>query len=246
MNTVLQQKKKLFDQTQIPNVTIPVKIVSFSFSGRKKIEFRDASDLNRVILTHSVAPLEPGIMCTGTAPSTLLFVDASKRPREVHWLDLSDGQPKPAAGKRVIHTKMHDIYGMCFAQDGDQKLLVYTASQTLCGDGKIFVHNMVTDKLEWEVDGNLPGMPRNLFALHVVSDGRGHLFVGDRRNGCIQIFSVVDGQYLGCLMKDVEDFRETYRIYWSEKTSSLICSCYSIEELSSLHYLKVFSVQRPI
>ena len=55
-------------------------------------EFRSLNDLQDVILTHSVAPHQPGVLCT-VSPSTLLYVDHSKTASEIHWLDLKDLKP---------------------------------------------------------------------------------------------------------------------------------------------------------
>ena len=160
----------------------------------------------------------PGIMCT-TTPFLLLFEDISKSPREVHWLDLIGSYAKPAAGKRVVRTKPSGIFDMCFVQDGGKQLLVVT-----CGGNGIFTYNTDTDKLEWKVDVKLPGIEKDMDFMVLTNDGRGHLFVGDYVNGnkCIQMFSATDGQYLGCLMKDIEKFGDPCGFRCCEKTSSLL------------------------
>ena len=86
------------------------------------LEFYDASDLSRILHTHVVAPHEPVMLCAAKL-SSLLYVDWSKMPFEVHWLDLSDTQPKPAAEKSVIHTQHRNITDMCYVQNGDKELL---------------------------------------------------------------------------------------------------------------------------
>ena len=117
------------------------------------------------------------------------------------------------------HSSIHDL---CYAQDGDKQLLVVTDREM-----GIFVYNIETDKLEWKVDTNLPGMEKTIDASGVVTDGRGHLFVGDYEKGnrCIQMFLVADDQYLGCFMKDKETFGYPGRLCWCEKTSSLVAAC---------------------
>ena len=171
-------------------------------------------------------------MCAGTQ-STLLYEDRSKSPREVHWLDLNDAQPKPADGKRVIHTEQTNIDDMCFSESAEKQLLVVAG-----GDKGLFAYNTDTDELEWKIGGHLSG---HLIAMHtmgVTTDGRGHLFVTDTYNHCIQMFSVSDGQYLGFLVIDIAEtlrsrhlkstceqiFRFPWRIRWCEETSSLICT----------------------
>ena len=201
----------------------------------QKIEFRDVNDFNQILLTHSVAPHNPEALYAVT-PSTLLYTDSSKSPRDIHWLDLSELQPKPAAGKRVIHTKQHKIYDMCCTQDGDEQLLVVTARH----DG-LFAYNTITGKLEWKVDGKLPGMEKDIDCIGVTMDKNGHLFVCDYSNGnkCIHLFRASDGQYLGCLIKDEKELGAPALIHWCENTSSLITVCCCNGEF----YINAISVQ---
>ena len=90
--------------------------MNYNFSPFQEICFRDADNLDRILYTHSVAPHDPYRMCSAT-PSKLLYVDTPTN--EVHWLDLSESQPKPAAGKSVIHLGPDLIADMCFVQNGD-------------------------------------------------------------------------------------------------------------------------------
>ena len=77
------------------------------------LEFYDANDLSKTFYTHAVAPHEAVMLCAAKS-SSLLYVDWSKIPFEVHWLDLSESQPKPANGKSVIHTQHRNITDMCY------------------------------------------------------------------------------------------------------------------------------------
>ena len=189
-----------------------------------KIKFHDANDLNRILYTHMVAPHKPGVMCAAT-PSILLYVDASKSPRDVHWLDLSESKPKLAVGKRVIHSQQDIFRDMSFTKDGDKQLLLVAG-----GDGGLLAYDTETDKLKWKVEEMLPGMKHKFNAFGVAADGRGHLFVSDFANqhkdgnGCLQMFSVADGQYQGCLMKDKAYLGNPLRIYWCENTLSLLAA----------------------
>ena len=177
------------------------------------------TDFKKILHAHSVAPRTPTIL-DKIASSTLLYVDGSKKPFEVYQLDLSESNSKSAAEKPIIHTQQSEIYDMCFVQDGDKHLLVVAT-----GDAGLFAYNTKTDKLEWEVNQKLTGMKQVPCATGVTTDGRGHLFVGDRGNGCIQMFSASDGQYLGHLMKGAETISDPGRIYWSVETSSLVAAC---------------------
>ena len=190
------------------------------FSPGEKIEFRAATALGLVLHTHSVAPHIPFRLCAAT-PSTLLYADTSKQQWEIHWLDLSELEPKQAAGKCVIHAANNTpTRDLCFTQNGDRQLLI-----VIYFDG-IVAYNTETDKVEWEVHGTLPGMEQAMDPWGVTTDGRGHLFVGDFKNGnkSIQIFSVLDGHYLGCLMKDVDAYGAPARIRWCDSKSSLLAA----------------------
>ena len=99
---------------------------------------------------------QPGVMCTST-PSTLLYVDESKTPREIHWLDLSGKEPKPAPGRKSIHTELRLIKDMCFIQDGDKQLLVAAGEN----EG-LFAYNANKDRLEWKVVGKRRKMNENM------------------------------------------------------------------------------------
>ena len=201
----------------------------------KKIEFRDANDLSRILHTHSVAPHRPSTLYAATL-STLLYVDSSKQPREVHWLDLSGNKPKSAAGKRVIHTHNAQTRDLCFTRDGNKQLLVVAD-----GIDGLFAYNTETDKLEWKVLGTVPGMNQAADPMGVTTDGQGHLFVGDYVNGnkSIQMFSVLDGHYLGCLMKDVNAHGTPARLRWCDRKSSLVTTFFCKGEW----HLKVITVQ---
>ena len=205
------------------------------FRSRQKIEFRDANDLSQILHTHSVAPQEPYGLYAAT-PSTLLYVDGSKQPREVNWLELSELEPKTTVRKPVIHLHNTLPKDMCFTQDGDKQLLIIATI-----DGGLFACNIETDKLEWEVRGKLPGMEQAMNPMGVTTDGRGCLYVSDYENGnkSIQMFSVSDGVYQGCLMKDVDAHGAPAGIRWCDSKSSLVAAF----GYKGKWHLKVINVQ---
>ena len=66
-------------------------------------------------------------------------------------------------------------------------------------------------------------MEEDLNAFGVTSDDHGILFVCDEGNKCIQMFSVSDGQYLGSLIKKVDqDFGVPLLARCCKDMSSLI------------------------
>ena len=57
----------------------------------------------------------------------------------------------------------------------------------------------------------------------VTTDGHGHLFICDMRNECIQVFTVSDGKYQGCLLKKGQKGMGVPRcIRWFHENSSLV------------------------
>ena len=168
------------------------------------------------------------------AASTLIYVDGSRKPFEVHWLDLNELKPKPAAGKSVIHTQLDEIKDICFVQDGVKHLLIVAAR-----DAGLFAYNTETDKLEWKVDDKVSGREKALDARGVTTDEHGHLFVADYTNECIHMFSTSEGYYLGRLIKGVETLGNPGRVHWSADTSSLLAACF----LQGKWHLQLINIQ---
>ena len=148
-------------------------------------------------------------------------------------MDLTGREPKEATDKRIFHVQEAFILDMCCVQDEGKQF--FAAAADILG---VSSYNTETGKREWNVRGrvDLSGMEKDMSACGVTTDGRGHLFVGDMNNKCIQMFSVSDGQYLGCLIRDLGD---PARIRWWEEKSSLFVMCY----LQNKWHLKVINVQ---
>ena len=68
------------------------------------------------------------------------------------------------------------------------------------------------------------GLEKKIYSYGLTTDKRGHLFVTDYNNECIQMFSASDGQYLVPLMKGVEIIGGIVSVHWS--ASFLVVSCY--------------------
>ena len=185
-----------------------------------------------ILYTRRVEP--PGVICTAT-PSILLYVDESKTPREIHWLYLSCEPPKPAEGRKIVHTHLGRINDMCFVQDGDKQLLIITNYE----EG-LFAYNTNTDRLEWKVFRNPYGMKENMDVRGITTDGNGRLFVSDGNNHCIHVYSLSDGSYMNCLLKDDHPLYKPGTILWCEKTASLIVACdFFWKEKYSVKVIKV-------
>ena len=122
-----------------------------------KLYYHDVSNLNEIVHTHSVAPHIPGPLFT-SSPTTLLYEDVSKYPPAVRWLDCRTSPPQPLHGMNITHTQQIQVWDMCFVQQNDKKLLITTRGQR----GGLYGYDADTDKLEWIVKGQLPGMRKNI------------------------------------------------------------------------------------
>ena len=188
---------------------------SLSFSKSSKIEFRNKKNLNKIILTHSVAPHLPGILCS-ISPSVLVYVDTSKNPRQLHWLDCGEVKPKPLG--ITANTDFDSVEDMCVAESENETLLIVISYDAY---GPIHAYNSINGQLKWSVPKKIPS---GLFSSYAVSRGdNGRLYVTDATNNCIQMFSASDGQYLGCFLKQGDQgLRNPHRLRLCETTSSLV------------------------
>ena len=105
----------------------------------------------------------------------------------------------------------------------DKELLVVTCGHPELTNGGVQVYNLKTKQMEWSVEGRLPGMKKFLKAQGLTADDQGHLFVCDDNNKCVQMFNVVDGRYLGTLIKSgKQGLGGPIRIRWCSRISSFV------------------------
>ena len=107
---------------------------------------------------------------------------------------------------------------MIGVRNGSEELIIGINSQG------IHCYSTTTKSLKWSVEGQLQGMQQALFA-EGVTEGYGHLFVcdGPIGNSCIQMFSVSDGRYLGCLIKEGEQgLGVPHGICWNSASHSFV------------------------
>ena len=155
---------------------------------RNSIEFRDLEDLNKVIHVHSEAINIPGRL-SSSGSSVLLFVSDMK----IYQMDCSNMEFSQST-KSCILDVSESIWVMNYAQQNNKEFIL-VVPQSLSG---IKAYDANSGFLEW--DKELPGMTR----CALIPDGHGHLFVSDQDNKCIHLLSVLDGEYLGCLIKEGE------------------------------------------
>ena len=175
------------------------------------------NNLCPILYTHSVAPHEPRKVYT-VGSSFLLYEDRSKEPYSIHWLDCNETKPKFLKEKSFT-TSLQTLW-VCLQfkmvpRNWLSQLLQKMASIATAQLPKAW-------NGEWQE--KLPGMQKVLYPVHITTDGRGHLFVSDGVNGnrCIQMFSVSDGQYMGCLIKEGEQgLGHPNTICWHSASHSL-------------------------
>ena len=185
----------------------------FCFRESSTLEFYDANNFKTTVLIYSMAFRNPGVVCTA-APSILLYEDKANSPRDVHWLDCRTSPPKPSGGTNVTRTKEGHIWSMCCVQNGKKRLLLTT------GAVGIYAYDTKSNSLEWSVTDKLPGNARKMSPQSVTTDHKGHVFISDSNNACVQMFSGADGKYLGAILKS-----ESYRvssICWNKQFSSMV------------------------
>ena len=182
---------------------------------KREIAFHDVDDLGVVVQTFSVSPRRPGRLCT-VSSTTLLYIDDSTMPREVLWLDCTTSPPEPTSGRHITHTQDDVISDLCCVQHPNKQLLI-----TVHKSGGINSYNTSSNKREWCVRGELTERDENICPRRIVTDGCGHLFVIDRGNDCVQMFST-DSVYMGRLLREERCFGRLSKIDWCSDTSSLV------------------------
>ena len=173
------------------------------------------NNLESIVLKHSVAPYQPVTLCT-SSPTTLLYVDAARSVRDVRWLDCNGSVPKPLRDTNCTVTQQNIVFDMCCMRKGDNHLIITTRGF----DGISAYSNRRSGRLEWNIKGELPGMNSKTYTEGITTDGRGHFFVCDVSNKCIQMFA--PNGYKGATLKGMEQsLGQPQRIRWCKSSSSL-------------------------
>ena len=175
------------------------------------MEFRDAKDFSKVLYDHSTAPFIPYEMCVVSA-SKLCFEDYSKSPSVIRQLDC---RFTPTNSSEVLIVPDETIYDMYFTTPGGHILLV------ACGIKGFKAYDIKKKQLEWSGSGKLNGLENALDVSSVTSDGQESIFVCDKGNSCVLVFSF-SGEYISTLVKAGEQgVGEPTFIRWSNTLSSL-------------------------
>ena len=95
---------------------------------------------------------------------------------------------------------------MCSVHSGNDQLLITTGGDTVNlvsvsklfkstrMNGQLCAYNINTGEIVWTVNGKQPGTEKDICGVSVTSDEKGHLFVCDIINICVQMFSA-DGSH---------------------------------------------------
>ena len=164
-----------------------------------------------------VDPQIPGHLCI-VSPSTLLYVDESKSPREIHWLDCSSMEPTPM--QKVIHTSQQDIWEIQHA--ATEGLVLVMAAP---GSEGIHACNQTTGELKWSVVGKPLRMGNHLWPCSMAGNGKGRMFVSYtcHDNEAVHMLNVSDGRYLRCLIRKGEKgLRDVLRVVWCDAGKFLV------------------------
>ena len=174
---------------------------------------------------------------------TLIIDDVSQYPSEAFGVDCT--------GPDLIYTETNIetntfITSMCCVECQNEELLVTPYHKEGLFDGKdesgICAYNMRTGKLQWNTDGIIPGVHKRMVPTDVATDGRGHLFVCDTNNACLQMFST-KGHFLEAFDLDVlkaenKGVATPHHICWSSGISSLVV----VFENNKKHFIAVIKV----
>ena len=169
-----------------------------------------------------MAPIRPG--CLATPVSSLVYQDQRDNDlihNNVGLLHCKSKRLEVTDVKINPHLKVPwdlVLYDMisCVTLTGDQLIIKSFGSPGICA------WHLFTGKIRWQVKGRLAGMRNWMTTRGIDTDGRGHLFVCDTANQCIQLFSL-NGDYLGVLLRSGEQYLGTpFGIRWCCMTGSAI------------------------
>ena len=94
-------------------------------------------------------------------------------------------------------------------------------------------------QLLWTTDASVVQSKTSKAVTSLTTNGRGVLFAVDMANHCVQMFSAVNGHYLGYLIKE-DEFEVGRPLYvnWCENTSTLIL-VHQKEEKKCINFFKM-------
>ena len=198
----------------------------------------DVDTLERCDYVLSVRPDIPMLLST-RAGSCLLY---TRNKGDFIQMDLSNFPRWTTTEVPISLREFQWIHDFCIVPQEHGDLVIISAER-----GSMRAFNAGNGNLEWKITGTVTmkdtekgmkrkqnkGMTDLIWPLGVTYDRRGHLFVCDKVNSCIQKFSI-DGQYLGILLlgekvergvivqKGEKGLGTPRWIRWSKKSSSIV------------------------
>ena len=180
------------------------------------IEFRDIGNLDDLIFS-SLVPHQPIRLCSISSTSLLYF--ANEEP-VAQRLDCNALPPTLLTDPlQILQLQQNQVWDMHCTKYNEKEYLITTE----CISHGVHAYDTSSDDVVWSVVGKLSGMAEPMWAEGVTSDGRDTLFVCDRNNACIQIFSVSDGAHKGTLLKD-QSLDEPRFARWCDDSTCLVVS----------------------
>ena len=189
----------------------------FRYEKTKRIIFYTSEELTK---HYDFEPENnfPGLLCAYSLDQ-FIFSDYNENPLRANWVDCRAKPPKIVKTASLGESWVHDI---CMVHATEKNLVIGSFGKT---PERLKAVDIDSRRVEWTYQNNSPGMEKRFIPYGVATDQHGHLFVCDRGNACIQIFSVENGTYLGPLIKRGEQGLGTPKwIRWSKDTKSLIVS----------------------
>ena len=110
---------------------------------------------------------------------------------------------------------MNDIL---VAGPAGKKLLV------VAGPTYFYACDLYSSEVVWN-NCNIAGMEKHFWPFCLSTDGRGHLYVLDRNNDCVHMFSVDDGSHMGVVLSKEDGLSCFHDVSWCEEKASLAVLC---------------------
>ena len=160
--------------------------------------------------------MDPSVLCQGELTNSLLFVDDSKKMREVRRLDCS--KLDPLLCDELTETGVSGLSYVLVARNIGPKLLL------VAGDGFLDAYEINSSEVAWS-NKHVAGMENNFNPYSLSTDDHDRLYVVDTRNDCVHMFSLDDGSHMGVVLSEEQSLNNCREISWCDQTASLAVLC---------------------
>ena len=194
------------------------------FRPGERIEFRDASDLGRVVKVARTAPDRPLVLSRSPDPDSDQLLYMNWTDFHVKQLNCRTSSLRPAHHNRLkVNTPVADFCVAGVAAGGDDSDDHSQSVVTVSG-ARIEVFDLTTKLLNFRLCGHLAGVAEPIAPCSVTATRWGHVLVSDRDNQCVHMFNLqADDPYMGVLLQARDlGLGKPCKIRWCEKTSSIV------------------------